>query len=121
MSMKRAIFAGILLGAVAASCPAAAQAIRSTVNIDIMPDHLADGMAALQDYLREAKGDPALLAIQLSQRNDAPNHFILDQRMADKAQYEAHIQSAYVRKFRERLFPALGSPWDERLYHDIPQ
>jgi hypothetical protein len=38
---------------------------------------------------------------------------------SDQSQYKAHVQAAYVRKFRERLFPYLGSPWDERLYRDI--
>jgi quinol monooxygenase YgiN len=121
MSMREAVVAGILLGAVVLPCPASAQSIHSSVNIDIMPDHLADGMTALKDYLREAKNDRTLEAIQLSQRTDAPNHFMLDQRMADKSQYETHIQAAYVRKFRERLFPCLGSPWDERLYRDVAQ
>jgi quinol monooxygenase YgiN len=121
MSIREAVAAAILLGAVVSSCPALAQSIHSSVNIDIMPDELATGMTVLKDYLRDAKNDRTLEAIQLSQRIDAPNHFMLDQRMADKSQYEAHIQAAYVRKFRERLFPCLGSPWDERLYQDIAQ
>ncbi len=96
-----------------------AEPIHAAVNIDIMPDHLTEAMTALRDYLAAAKNDPTLEAIELSQRIDAPNHFILDLKMADKAKYEAHIQAAYVRKFRERLFPWLGSPWDERLYHEM--
>jgi quinol monooxygenase YgiN len=119
MSMKAAIVAGLLLGAVVAPCPALAQPIHSSVNIDIMPAHLADGMAVLKDYLKEATSDPTLEAIQLLQRTDAPNHFKLDQSMPDQARYDTHIQAAYVRKFRERLFPHLGSPWDERLYRDV--
>jgi quinol monooxygenase YgiN len=121
MSMREAVVAAILLSAVVLPRPASAQSIHSSVNIDIMPDHLAEGMTVLKDYLREAKGDRTLETIQLSQRTDAPNHFMLDQRMADKSQYETHIQTAYVRKFRERLFPCLGSPWDERLYRDVAQ
>jgi quinol monooxygenase YgiN len=121
MSLREAVVAAILLGAVVLPGSASAQSIHSSVNIDIMPDHLAEGMTVLKDYLREAKNDRTLKTIQLSQRTDAPNHFMLDQRMADKSQYETHIQTDYVRKFRERLFPCLGSPWDERLYRDVAQ
>ena len=117
--MREAIVASFLLAAAVSPWPALAQSIHSSVNIDIMPDGLADGMTVLKDYLRDAKNDRTLEAIQLSQRTDAPNHFMLDQRMADQSQYKAHVQAAYVRKFRERLFPYLGSPWDERLYRDI--
>lgn len=102
-----------------AASPAMAEPIRVSVNVDIMPEHLDEGLAALKDYVAEAAKDPALQAIELSQRIDAPNHFILDLRLADKERYDAHIQSAYARKFRERLFPCLGSPWDERFFHDI--
>jgi quinol monooxygenase YgiN len=119
--MRVTLVAGFLLSAVAAPSAALAQSVQSSVNIDIMPDHLADGMMVLKDYLAEAKNDRTLEAIQLSQRVDAPNHFMLDQRMTDKFQYDAHVQAAYVRKFRERLFPYLGSPWDERLYRDVAQ
>jgi quinol monooxygenase YgiN len=119
MSIRAIVVAGALLGVVSILSPAVAEPIHASVNIDVMPDHLAEGMAALTDYLKEAKNDPTLEGIQLSQRVDAPNHFLLDLKMADKAHYETHIQAAYVRKFREKLFPCLGSPWDERLYHDI--
>jgi quinol monooxygenase YgiN len=121
MPMRVALVAGFLLSAMAAPSAALAQSVHSSVNIDIMPDHLADGMMVLKDYLAEAKSDRTLESIQLSQRLDAPNHFMLDQRMADKSRYDAHVQAAYVRKFRERLFPSLGSPWDERLYRDVAQ
>lgn len=123
MSIRKILIAALLLIAANTLSPAIssvmAEPIRASVNIDIMPDHLAEGLAALKDYLAEAKQDPTLQAIELAQRIDAPNHLILDLKLADKEKYEAHIQSAYVRRFRERLFPCLGSPWDERLFHDI--
>jgi quinol monooxygenase YgiN len=115
--MRGLVVAIVMLAA--SSLSATAQSIRTSVNIDVMPDHLAEGLAALKDYLAEAKRDPTLESIQLAQRIDAPNHFILDLKMADRASYATHIQSWYVRQFRERLFPYLGSPWDERLYQDI--
>ena len=118
-SIAKTFIAAILLAAANTLSPAIAEPIRASVNVDIMPDRLAEGLAALRDYVAEASKDPTLQAIELSQRIDAPNHFILDLKVADKARYAAHIQAAYVRKFRERLFPCLGSPWDERLFHDI--
>jgi quinol monooxygenase YgiN len=119
LSIAKTFIAAVLLALANTLAPAMAEPIRASVNVDIMPDRLAEGLAALRDYVAEASKDPALEAIELSQRIDAPNHFILDLKVADKARYEAHIQAAYFRKFRERLFPCLGSPWDERLFHDI--
>jgi quinol monooxygenase YgiN len=119
--MRAILVAAVLLGTVSASFPSTAEPIHSSVNIDVRPDHLADGMKVLQDYLREAKRDTDLTDIRLEQQLGLPNHFILNQSMADKATYDRHVQADYVRKFRDELYPHLGSPWDERLFHDVSQ
>jgi quinol monooxygenase YgiN len=116
------VFAAVLFASMAAaSFPAIAQPIHSSVNVDVMPDHLSEGTATLRDYLRKANNDPDLADVRLRQQIGAPNHFILDQTMADKAAYDRHVQAGYVRKFRDELQPHLGSPWDERLFYDFVQ
>jgi quinol monooxygenase YgiN len=119
MSTRAILAAVILFGTMAASFPAVAAPINSSVNIDVRPDHLAEGLEVVKDYLRKAKDDPDLTNVRLEQQLDPPNHFILTQTMADRAVYDKHVQADYVRKFREDLYPHLGSPWDERLFHDV--
>jgi quinol monooxygenase YgiN len=119
MSTRAILVAAVLLGTTAASFPSAAAPINSSVNIDVRPDHLAEGLEVLKDYLHKAKDDPDLTNVRLDQQLDPPNHFILTQTMADRAVYDKHVQADYVRKFRDSLYAHLGSPWDERLFHDV--
>jgi quinol monooxygenase YgiN len=119
MSMRAILVAAFLLGTAAAPFPSAAQSINSLVNVDVRPDHVSEGTNVLRDYLGKAKSDPDLTGVRLEQQIGALNHFVLNQTMADKAAYDRHVQATYVRKFREDLYPHLGSPWDERLFQDM--
>jgi quinol monooxygenase YgiN len=120
MPTRLIIVAAVALLATCATVRADSVAIRSATNIDIMPDRFEEGMSALRQYMDGAKGDKALTSVQLSQQTGSPNHFILIQTMADESGYKSHVQASYVLKFRQRLQPLLGSPWDERLYSDVP-
>jgi quinol monooxygenase YgiN len=115
----RAILVAAVLLATAASVSSAETPITSSVNIDVRPDHVSEGTNLLLDYMRKVKADPDLTDARLQQQIGLPNHFILDQTMPDKAAYDRHAQADYVRKFREALYPHLGSPWDERLFQNV--
>ena len=93
-------------------------AIEIIVNVDVTDE--VQGTRLLTDFVRQVKLDRAAISIRLiSQGPQAPNHFILVETFASQAAYDRFVQSSPVRTFRSSLYPHLGSPWDERIGHDI--
>lgn len=95
----------------------AAEAIHTVTHIDFMPSKLG-AEAALAPYLAEARRDPNVVRIELLQSLSAPNHFTLLETLRNMAAYNAQGEAAYTRRFRFAIQDALGSPYDERLFHE---
>jgi quinol monooxygenase YgiN len=48
------------------------------------------------------------------------NHFTIVEVWPTKEAFEAHTAAEHTRRFREKLAPRLGSPFDERLHSLLP-
>ncbi|MEE8664310.1 MAG: hypothetical protein SOH81_12170 [Acetobacter sp.] len=94
--------------------------IYAIVNIDLLPNEQIEGEKLLIAYLNQMKHDPNILRISLIQQvGGASNHFILMETFTNEASYRRFIELEAVRRFREVLYPYLGSPWDERLGREV--
>jgi quinol monooxygenase YgiN len=110
----------------AVTAPVSAMAAHATgdiyaiVNIDLLPNEQIEGEKLLIAYLNQMKHDPNILRISLIQQvGGASNHFILMETFTNEASYRRFIELEAVRRFREVLYPYLGSPWDERLGREV--
>ena len=48
-----------------------------------------------------------------------PNHFTLIELWQSRAAYETHVSLDHTKAFREKLYPWLGSPYDERPHDEV--
>lgn len=85
-------------------------ALHAVVFVDVIPPDQAIGSAALSDYVRRARRDPAGISVVLIEQDSIPNNFILDETFQDPAVYQRFNAAAWVRAFRAALFPHLRSP-----------
>jgi quinol monooxygenase YgiN len=53
-------------------------------------------------------------------QQDRPNHFTIIEVWQSKEAFDAHTASEHTKRFREKLAPRLGSPFDERLHNLVP-
>ena|SRR5579871_4558300 len=118
MPVRLFVLGVALLSTAVAAAPADGN-VHAIINIDVIPDDEAVGTQILSDYVREARHGSGVLSIHLIQQTSGSNHFILSEVFANQAAYEQWIQSPAVRKFRDALYPHLGSPWDERLGYEL--
>ena len=97
--------------------PTPDEPIHTVTHVDFMPNHV-QSVAALESYVAQEKHDPNLLHVELLQQISAPNHFTLLETFRNLRAYNAHIEAESTRRFRAQVEPALGSPFDERLFRD---
>lgn len=85
-------------------------------HIDAEPNFTKDAMSLLQKFATDSRKDPGAVRVELLEEDGKPNHFTVVEVWRDKKAYEAHIVLAHTKEFRTKLFPMLGSPFDERLH-----
>lgn len=85
-------------------------------HIDAEPNYTKDATNLLRTYASDSRKDPGAVRIEVLEEDGKPNHFTLVEVWRDKKAYEAHIVLAHTKEFRAKLFPMLGSPYDERLH-----
>lgn len=88
-------------------------------HVDVLPTHAKDTIALLQDYAADSRKDAGVLRIDVLREAGRPNHFTLIELWESKAAYDAHIARDRTKAFREKLYPWLGSPYDERLNEEV--
>src|ERR1700749_637318 len=119
MLFRNVSLTALLLLVASAHGVALARPVHVIVNVDLMPNNQEAGTTLLLDYIRQARKDPALRSVTLIQETRASNHYILNETFADPGAYSHHAETDYVRSFRTKLYPNLGSPWDERSGFDV--
>lgn len=88
----------------------------AVTHIDAEPNYTKDATNLLRTYASDSRKDPGAVRIEVLEEDGKPNHFTLVEVWRDKKAYEAHIVLAHTKEFRAKLFPMLGSPYDERLH-----
>jgi quinol monooxygenase YgiN len=88
-------------------------------HVDLTPNYEADGVKLLQQFAAESRHDPGVVRFELLQDNGRKNHFTLVEVWENQKAFEGHESAEHTKNFREKLQPMLGSPFDERLHHNM--
>jgi quinol monooxygenase YgiN len=128
--MARLVFAwppaALLIAAAAgllvAQGPAGAQAEKQlyvVTHIDVSPAGAADTAAAVSQFAADSRKDPGSVRFEILRSVDRTNHFEVVEVWRTRKDFEAHLGKDHSKRFRERIQPYLGSPFDERLYFNL--
>ena len=97
--------------------PGDAATVVTVIHIDAMPQFQREAAGLLARFRRDSLKEEGARGFEVLEEIDHPNHFTLVEAWADRKAYEAHNIAGPARRFRDRLQPMLGSPFDERLHH----
>jgi quinol monooxygenase YgiN len=86
-------------------------------HVDLTPNYAAEGSKLLQQFAADSRHDPGVVRFELLDDNARSNHFTLVEVWENSKAFEAHEAAEHTKRFREKLQPMLGSPFDERLHH----
>jgi len=89
-------------------------------HVDLTPNYAVDGTQLLQKFASDSHKDKGVVRFELLQDLARKNHFTIVGVWENQAAFDAHLEAAHTKQFREKLQPMLGSPFDERL-HSIMQ
>ena len=89
------------------------------INIDVAPDHAAEGRAVLVEEGRLSRLDAGFMSWQLLQRTDRDNHLAIVEAWSSDADFDRHVETDHARATRQTLQPILASPFDERIFKAV--
>ena len=85
--------------------------------VDVFPNFTEDTMKALRQFATDNRKDPGLMRFEFLQDVVRTNHFSIVEVWQNRQAYDAHLTQEHSKRFREKIQPGLGSPFDERLYN----
>ncbi len=88
-------------------------------HVDLTPNFKDDGTKLLQQFAADSRHDAGVVRFELLQDNGRSNHFTLIEVWESAKAFEVHEAAEHTKSFREKLQPMLGSPFDERLHHNM--
>jgi quinol monooxygenase YgiN len=89
-------------------------------HVDLTPNYIKDGTPLLEKYAADSRKDKGAVRFELLQEPGRKNHFTIVSVWADQAAFDAHVEAAHTKEFREKVQPMLGGPLDERLHSLVP-
>jgi quinol monooxygenase YgiN len=84
--------------------------------VEVMPPSTAQGAAVLRQYREASRTEEGNLRLEVLQRIDRPNQFVIVAAWKSQKAFESHGAAAPATELRARLQPLLASPNDERLH-----
>jgi quinol monooxygenase YgiN len=120
-----ALIAGASVGAQAqpgnAQAPPAGPVFVVT-HVDVIggPQGTADAIKLMHDFQVASLKDPGAMRFEVLQQDARLNHFVISEVWQSREAYDAHNGLEHARKFREKIGPILGSPFDVRLHTKLP-
>jgi quinol monooxygenase YgiN len=102
---------------IAGAAPAAAngRAIHVLTHVDTAGPKF-DVPALFKQLVEASRKEQGSLRFDVLQNAMRMNHFTIVETWDSENAFEAHAASAHARQFRGTIQPALGSPFDQRLY-----
>jgi quinol monooxygenase YgiN len=91
-------------------------AVAIVTHVDVIPPQRENGTAIVKQLAEDSRKDGGNLRFEAVTQVNRQNHFTLIELWRDSQSAEAHSIAAHTRAFRERLAPASGALYDERLY-----
>ena len=85
--------------------------------IDVFPNFAEDTMKALRQFAADSRKDQGSMRFEFLQDVVRTNHFSIVEVWQSRQAYDAHLTQEHSKRFREKIQPGLGSPFDERLYY----
>jgi quinol monooxygenase YgiN len=92
------------------------------MHIDTIPSSTNGPTAVelLRQWESATRKEPGCARFEVLQQSDRANHFAVVGVWKDQKAFDDHEAAEHTRKFRERIQPILGSPFDERLHRLLP-
>ncbi len=78
------------------------------INIDVAPDHAAEGRAVLVEEGRLSRLDAGFMSWQLLQRTDRDNHLAIVEAWSSDADFDRHVETDHARATRQTAAADLG-------------
>jgi len=129
---RRSLLRNVLLAAIALLVPTAlfaqqpAQApptgpVYVVTHVDIIggPQGVAEAIKLMHEFAADSLKDGAT-RFEILQQDSRFNHFVMLEIWRSREAYDAHNGLEHSRKFREKIGPLLGSPFDVRLHSLLP-
>jgi quinol monooxygenase YgiN len=129
-SMRRVLF-GMALCGLTLTGPAllqkaagqtAGKNVYVVIHVDIAgtPAIVAEATRLLREFAADSQKDPGVVRFELLIQDGRLNHFTLEEVWQTREAFEAHSAAEHTKRFREKIQPMLGSPFDERLHTLLP-
>ena len=112
----------LLLAALAGGLVAQQQASKQlyvVTHIDVTPNFAAETAKAVAEFAADSRKDPGAVRFEALRSVERMNHFELVEVWRTRQDFEAHLALEHTKRFREKIQPGLGSPFDERLYNTL--
>jgi quinol monooxygenase YgiN len=79
-------------------------------------ERLVAATTVLREFAAESRKDPGNIRFELMVQDGRLNHFTIVEVWQTREAFEAHSSAEHTKRFREKLQPVMGSPFDERLH-----
>ena len=91
-------------------------AVAVVTHVDVIPPQRENGTAITKQLAEDGRKDDGNLRFEAVTQVNRQNHFTVVELWRDRKAADAHSMAAHTRAFREKLGPANGALYDERLY-----
>jgi quinol monooxygenase YgiN len=88
--------------------------------VDVFPNFTADATKALHQFAEESRKEPGSVRFEVLQDVMRTNHIMIVEVWQSRQAFDTHLTGDPSKRFREKLQPMLGSPFDERLSYLLP-
>jgi quinol monooxygenase YgiN len=120
MNSMRGVFLGMalcgLIQTAGAQTPAKNVYVVTHVDIAGTPAIMAEATKLLREFSADSQKDPGVVRFELLIQDGRLNHFTIVSVWQTREAFEAHSGADHTKRFREKIQPMLGSPFDERLH-----
>ena len=124
MNSMRSVFLGMalcgLMQMVTAQTPGKNVYVVTHVDVAGTPAIVAEATKLLREFSSDSQKDPGVVRLELLIQDGRLNHFTIVSVWQTREAFEAHAGAEHTRRFREKIQPMLGSPFDERLHGLVP-
>jgi quinol monooxygenase YgiN len=86
------------------------------VDVAGTPAIVAEATRLLKEFSADSQKDSGVVRFELLIQDGRLNHFTITEVWQSRDAFEAHSAAEHTKRFREKIQPMLGSPFDERLH-----
>lgn len=94
-------------------------AVIAVTHVDVIPPQRENGTALVKQLAEDSRKDDGNLRFESVTQTNRQNHFSVVEVWKNRKTLDAHSMNAKTRAFREKLAPASGALYDERLYKSL--